>query len=346
MAAPSRLRAALLLRNLAAASAAAVAAGHAAAPDWRAADGLSRGEAAALLDWGRALPGAALAYMNRGHPSHRELREVFDTLTYFATEHPQRPDGSPASWQEIGAPPLSPAMARYLADGAEVPIAELLPAEAAEFGEYLTALHGIEPGDAAVASVLPGLRARAAEEAPAPAASGDQAATAGDMTIDQAQARYHELAAAAASRTASPLDKRMWADEMAELAAAFPDLKPLAGADIAAARGRHEASLDGDHFSPRARDLHDELLAMGPRLHGTALYNARLAELQHELDAGPGGAASPPPPAAIAALPARTGPLDPAQLAADLKGLSGPARIAALEARFGPLSGGPAPPGA
>jgi hypothetical protein len=65
------------------------------------ADGLTRTEAQALLDWGRQVPGMLAALKSMSHPDHKQIRLYSDLVQHFLVHHPQdEATGEPANWQE------------------------------------------------------------------------------------------------------------------------------------------------------------------------------------------------------------------------------------------------------
>ena len=162
----------LLLRDLDRHIEAAVAAGQP-RPNVKLAhaDGLTREDARELYNWGLRLPGAYKALTDSAHPDHREIAAFRDMADYFQHDHPQRPDGSPASWAEAGQP-ISQPLAAYLLDARpSVTAAELSPAEARallDYGEIHGGLAGAEgrPKAAELKSELEALGRRASEAPP------------------------------------------------------------------------------------------------------------------------------------------------------------------------------------
>lgn len=247
----SRPLAALLLRDVEAGIRAAAAAGYPAAPELRHLDGLSRAEAAALMQWARGVPEIAAALRDRRHPQHREIAAMKHMIDYFAADHPAREDGSPEPWAEpISEPLLSYAAGYRDSLGAD----EMSPAEAAALLDYSLARGDLaaaridrrHPLHEAVKTEIAALAERAAmpaEPAPAvPAGAAPARSEDGTMTKDEAQARVDELGRALHARGLSPIVRDKIADEMASLHRTFPGLAAFSTAgmrpeEIAAMRG-------------------------------------------------------------------------------------------------------------
>lgn len=282
---PTRALAALLVRDIEAGIAAAIAAGHPAPPvELRHLDGLSRSEAAALSQWAAGIPEIGAALRDRRHPQHREVAAYRDLVQYFSADHPAREDGSPEPWRE----PLGEGFLSFVlgAQGKLDP-EQANPAEAMALLDYALIrgdLHAARfdkahPQHEAVKAEIAALAERATQPAAAPPGDSARSSSAPDGR-DAAQDRVLELGAALHSKSLSPIVKRQIADEIAGLSERFPGLEVFTTAGMSAA-DIEALRADTVRYMPHLTDNDaaielTEGLAEG-RFRGSARFAARAA---------------------------------------------------------------------
>ncbi len=280
---PTRALAALLVRDIEAGIAAAIAAGHPAPPvELRHLDGLSRSEAAALSQWAAGIPEIGAALRDRRHPQHREVAAYRDLVQYFSADHPAREDGSPEPWRE----PLGEGFLSFVlgAQGKLDP-EQANPAEAMALLDYALIrgdLHAARfdkahPQHEAVKAEIAALAERATQPAAAPPGDSARSSSAPDGR-DAAQDRVLELGAALHSKSLSPIVKRQIADEIAGLSERFPGLEVFTTAGMSAA-DIEALRADTVRYMPHLTDNDaaielTEGLAEG-RFRGSARFAAR-----------------------------------------------------------------------
>lgn len=296
-----QVKAALLMRDLRQALAAAAKAGHRPPPvRLDRADGMSRQDAATLAGWGLNLPGVGDAYASVMHPAHREIFGLRELVRYFRFDRPAHDDGRPKSWAEAGAPPLSTAMQAVLrGDRAPetVAVGEYHPTEAAALADYGVQRYygdGSGGGDraAAIKSEISAYLSRAAEPTPAPGPTTltTPGAAAETQIMDEtaAQGRVKELMLGLYGKMSAP-DRHIIGEELMEIYEAFPGIKPpvLSREEIAEARQKPQTVHSREFASERSIELVEEL--KGDRAFGSTARQAKLAELQRTLEASPTG---------------------------------------------------------
>jgi hypothetical protein len=160
------------------------------------ADGLTRADARALMQWGQKVPAIRAALANAGHPDNAAVRAFAALTQHFAAVHPQADNGEPAPWTE----PLSIGM-RAVLNGADIPGELLPPAEAqALLAYHQTRADSVsayrdknDPRHEAVAAEIAALSERAVlppEVAPAPPASAASEGSDTDLAALQSRIGY------------------------------------------------------------------------------------------------------------------------------------------------------------